>query len=903
MADNSRSDRPNPDELLVRVQSEEARINRGKLKIFLGYAAGVGKTYAMLEDAGRRKYDTDLVVGIVETHKRQETMALLVGLEVVPIKNVPYRGVTIPEMDIDAVLARHPQLALVDELAHTNAPGSRHPKRYQDVLELLDSGIDVYTTLNIQHVESLRDTVEQITGVSMHETIPDTVIDAADEIRLVDLPPDELLKRLQEGKVYVPEQVALAMEDFFRKGNLTALREMTMRIAAERVDEQVRSYMSSHSIRGPWATGERLMVCISPSSLGNRLVRTARRLSTQLSAEWFAVYVETPDNLRLTPAEQEQLTSTLRLAQDMGANIVTVQGNSIAEAVIDYAVKNNITKIVVGKPQRRRWLKLRDEVVLDRIIRQSEDIDVYVVSGRGDRAKDTVKENRLDRILNWKGYLQGLALVAVATLIGQLIHQLFTPTTIMALYVLAVVITAYLGGLGPSILVSIVGVLAFDFFFVRPYLSFNVSDTQYILTFLVLLLVGIVISYLTERVRRQTEAAKIRERETYALFALGRDLAVSNDLESYMQVIIKRARETFGYDVIAFLPDGSKKNTLKSYTSAQNITIDENELAAAFWSYEHQKVAGSGTDTLPNAKARFIPLVTARGKVGVLAILIAGEKDRLTIGQEHLLEAYANLSAVAIECFLLNEEAHNAQILRDTEKLQTALLNSVSHDLRTPLVSIIGVLSSLMEDGIHLDDPAKGKLIQVAWEEAERLNHLITNLLDVSRVEAGAIRILRQSSDVQDLVGTALEQLGNRTANRPVTVDIPQNLPFVSVDFGLIVQTLVNIVDNALKYSPPESPIEIKAGNTGSEVQIEIADRGFGIPAADLSQVFDKFYRIEHPGSVAGTGLGLSICKGIVEAHGGHIVAENRPGGGTVIRLVLPAAESNQKTVGPTDVR
>jgi len=895
MADNT--SRPNPDELLARVNAEEAKIKHGKLKIFLGYAAGVGKTYAMLQDALSRSHDTDVVVGVVETHKRQETAALLQGLEIIPLEKVAYRGVTLSEMDIDAVLARHPQLVLIDELAHTNAPGSRHPKRYQDVLELLESGIDVYTTLNIQHVESLRDTVVQITGIPMHETIPDTVIDNADEIRLVDLPPDELLKRLQEGKVYVPDQVAQAMAEFFRKGNLTALRELTMRTAANRVNEQVRSYMSSHSIRGPWATGERLMVCISPSSLGGRLVRTARRLAVQAGGEWFAVYVETPDNLRLSADEQEHLTSTLRLAEHMGATVVTIQGHSISETIVDYAVKNNITKIVVGKPQRRRWHKLRDELVLDRIIRQSADIDVYVVSGIGEPAKAGLAKIKLPRFLNWQGYLQGLVLVAAATLIGQLIHQLFTPTTIMGLYVLTVVITAYFGGLGPSIMVSVVGVLAFDFFFIQPYLSFSVSDTQYLLTFLVLLLVGIVISYLTLRVRRQTEAAKIRERETYALFALGKDLAVSNDLESYIQVIITRAKETFGHDVVAFLPDRKNDKALKTYTSHQDINIDENEMAAAIWAFEHQKVVGSGTDTLPNAKARYIPLVTSRGKVGVLAILSGDADAKLTIGQERLLSAYADLAAVSIESILLNEEAHNAQILRDTEKLQTALLNSVSHDLRTPLVSIIGVLSSLQEKGINLDIAAQTKLVQVAREEAERLNHLITNLLDISRVEAGAIRILREPSDVQDLVGTALEQLKSHLSDRSIKVDIPTDLPFVTVDFGLIVQTLVNVIDNAHKYSPGNSLIEIKGKNVGKEVYIEIADRGFGIPPEDLLKVFDKFYRVEHAGSVAGTGLGLSICKGIVEAHGGRIEAENRMGGGTIIRIILPVAE-NAKNKG-----
>jgi two-component system sensor histidine kinase KdpD len=466
----------------------------------------------------------------------------------------------------------------------------------------------------------------------------------------------------------------------------------------------------------------------------------------------------------------------------------------------------------------------------------------------------------------------------------------------MALYVLAVVVTAYLGGLGPSIMVSFVGVLTFDFFFVRPYLSFSVSDAQYIFTFLVLLSVGIVISYLTVRVRRQTEAAKVREHETYTLFALGRDLAVANDMETYMHVIIERAKETFGHDVVAFLPDPQNHNKLKAYSNVQDLNIDENEMAVAIWAFEHQKEVGFGTDTLPNAKAHYVPLVTARGKVGVLAVFKKDAKDELTIAQERLLKAYSDLAAVAIESILLNEEAHNAQILRDTEKLQTALLNSVSHDLRTPLVSIIGVLGSLQDAGNNLDDEAKTKLVKVAWEEAERLNHLITNLLDVSRVEAGAIRILKQSSDVQDLVGTALEQLGERTNSRPIEVDIPADLAFVSVDFGLIVQTLVNVIDNALKYSPAGSQIEIKARNTEKEVQIEIADRGFGIPPQDLLQVFDKFYRIEHPGSVAGTGLGLSICKGIVEAHGGRIIAENRSGGGTIIRLILPQAENDRNT-------
>jgi two-component system sensor histidine kinase KdpD len=887
--------RPNPDELLTQVKAEEAQKKRGKLKIFLGYAPGVGKTYTMLEAARLKKKDTDVVVGIVETHGRVETEALLEGLEIIPRRQVEYRGIKLTEMDLDAVLARRPQLALVDELAHENSPGSRHPKRYQDIEELLGAGINVYTTLNIQHLESGRNAVAQITGVWVRETVPDSFIDSTAEIEMVDLPPDELLKRLKEGKVYIPEQIAPATESFFRKGNLTALRELAMRTAGKHVDEQTLAYMKTHGIAGPWPSAERLLVCVSPSQAGTRVVRNARRLASPLGAEWFAIYVETP-GVRLSPDQQERLTNTLRMAERMGAKAATVQGNSVINAVTEFASKNNITKIVVGKSRKNWWQNLFNQSIVNQLIRRSEHFDVYVVGTRG----ESVPSERIiapgkGQPLNWRRYLYGLGLVVLATLSGQLMHNLFTSTTIAMLYLLCVVITAYLWGLGPSILVSVLGVLAFDFFHIPPYLTFRVADTQYVFAFLALLLVGIIISYLASLVRRQTESARRRERETAALYSLGRDLAVSSDLESYILAIIKRAKETFGQDTIIFLPDPQNKETLKPYASNQNITIDENELAAAIWSFQHQRIVGHGTDTLPNAKARFLPLVTARGAVGVIAISTSDTSVDLTIEQERLLEAYADLASVAIESILLANEAQNTQVLRNTEKLQTALLNAVSHDLRTPLVSVIGVLSSLQEKGMHLNNVDKMNLIQVAREEAERLNHLITNLLDVSRIEAGAIKISKQPSDVQDLVGAALEQLGSRVGTRPVNMDIPAELPFVSVDFGLIVQTLVNVLDNALKYSPDDSPIDIRARQVGQEMQIEIADRGIGIPQQDLSHVFDKFYRIQRPDNVTGTGLGLSICKGIIEAHGGHITAENRPGGGTIIRLVLPVPEPDHK--------
>jgi two-component system sensor histidine kinase KdpD len=460
---------------------------------------------------------------------------------------------------------------------------------------------------------------------------------------------------------------------------------------------------------------------------------------------------------------------------------------------------------------------------------------------------------------------------------------------------LSVIITAYLWGLGPSILVSIFGVLSFDFFHVPPYMTFRVTDTQYIFTFFSLILVGVVISYLTMVVRRQTEAARHRERETAALYALGRDLAVSSNLESYVDAIVKRARETFGHDAIVFLPDPRNKEILRAYNNIPNVSVDENELAAATWAFQHRRTVGHGTDTLPNAKAHYLPLITSRGIVGVIAILMTDNTGELTLEKEHILEAYADFAAVAIESISLAGEAQNAQILRDTEKLQTALLNSVSHDLRTPLVSIIGVLSSLQQEGMHLDDAAKMNLIQVARDEADKLNHVIANLLDISRIEAGAIKMAKQPSDIEELVGAALDQLGTRAGTHKITTEIPADLPFITVDFGLIVQTLVNLLENALKYSPDNSPVEIKAWKDNGSVNIEIADRGIGIPPQDISRIFDKFYRVQRPDNVTGTGLGLFISKSIVEAHGGRITAENRPGGGTSIRISLPVATREKK--------
>jgi len=884
--------RPNPDELLSRVQADERMQTRGKLKIFLGYAAGVGKTYAMLEAAHQRLAEgIDVVAAYVETHGRPETDALLAGLETVPRQLVEYRGHWLPELDVDAVLARRPALALIDEMAHTNAPGLRHPKRYQDVEEILAAGIDVYTTLNIQHLESLNDAVAQITGVHVRETIPDRIIDANTDLELIDLPPDELRRRLEEGRVYVPDQAAQAIRAFFRTGNLTALRELAMRHAAQRVDDQMRAYMQTRAIPGPWPAGEHLLVCVGPSPLSDRLVRSARRLAAELSAEWTALYVETPDRPHLPEAEQDRLAQTLHLAEEMGGRALSLTGRSVAEAVIEYARRHNVTKIIVGRSAEPRWRQWWRGSVVDRIIQAGGAIDVYVIGGGATTARP-LEAAAWRPHPPWRRYGQAALLVLLGSLLGSVVHRFLAPTNLVMIYLLVVVIAALYLGRGPAVLAALLSVLVFDFFFVPPYLTLAVNDTEYLLTFLALLAVGLLVSSLAARVSEQVETARRRQRETSALYALSRDLAIAVDLESVVQAIGANAVDTFGREVIALLPQAGEGTALQVYPAGSGAALDEHELAVATWAFEHGQPAGRGTDTLPAAALRYLPLSTARGKVGVLGVWPAEAGRYLTPEQRRLLETFASLAAVAIERVHLAEAAGQVQVLEATEKLQSALLNSISHDLRTPLVSITGALSTLQQPDVCLDDEARAILVDTAAEEAGRLNRLVGNLLDMTRLEAGAIRVKAEPRDAQDAIGAALRQIGERLGERPVEIDIPADLPLVPMDFVLMVHVLVNLIDNALKYSPPGTPIHIGTRLLHGELAIEVADEGIGIPEEDRDRVFQKFYRVQRPDSVTGTGLGLSISKGLVEAHGGRIWADDRPGGGTVVTIALPLARA-----------
>lgn len=879
--------RPDPDALLKDVQAEEA--HRGRLKIFLGYAAGVGKTYAMLEAAHQRKAQgVDVVVGYIETHGRKETEEMIEELDVLPRKQVEYHNVQLPEMDVDAVLARHPSLVLVDEFAHTNAPGSRHAKRYLDVEEIMDAGIDVYTTLNIQHLESLNDAVAQVTGVIVRETVPDRVIDEASEIEVIDLPPDELLTRLQEGKVYIPDQAARAIQDFFRKGNLTALREMSLRRAAERVDDQMRSYMRTRSIAGVWPATERLLVCISPSPLAEKLVRATRRLADELNAEWFAVYVDVASKPELNPANRERIGQTLQLAEELGARARTIAGRSIHEAVLAYARKHNVTKIVIGKPPRPHWWEWTSESVVDRLIYASGDVDVYVLSAERESGKSTLpSEWRPHRPL--LRYLLSFGLVALSTVFGFFLREKVEPTNLVMVYLFIVVIAAVYLGRGPSLFAAVLGVLAFDFFLIPPYNTFAVSDTQYVLTFIALFAISLVVSTLTARVREQAEAAIQREAQATALYNLGRDLTSANDLQHVADVVIGHIGEIFGRQVAIFLPENGQ---LKIFATSAGYQPDANGLAVATWAFEHDQPAGRGTETLPAASLRCQPLKTARGLIGVIGIRPAESGGGMSPEQRQVFTVFANQAALAIERASLAEQAQMAVLLKATDKLQTALLNSISHDLRTPLVAITGALSALDEDDGKLNEASRKNLIENARLESDRLNRLVGNLLDMTRLEAGALKVKREPSDAEDLIGTSIGQMEDRLAGRPIKVDVKEALPDVAVDFVLIVHVINNLLDNALKYSLPDTPLEIRAWSEANELRIAMLDRGIGIPVEDLERVFDKFYRVQRPEQVTGTGLGLAICKGIIEAHGGRIWAEARDGGGSIITIALPLDES-----------
>jgi two-component system sensor histidine kinase KdpD len=897
-------ERPDPDALLAKVREEEHSTSRGRLHVFFGAAAGVGKTFAMLQAAhDRRREGIDVVVGLVETHGRPETKALLEGLPALPSRQVTYRGRALEEFDLDAALARRPRILLVDELAHTNVPGSRHERRHQDVEELLKAGIDVYTTLNVQHLESLNDLVAQVTGVVVRETVPDSVLEAADEVELIDLPPDDLLARLREGKVYIPEQADRAMAGFFRKSNLIALRELALRSTADRVDAQMQVYRRAEAGERTWPITEKILVCISPSPSAIRVVRAGRRLARRLRADWTALYLEQPRHFALTARDRDYAAQALRAAEQLGGEAVTLAAHDAVDEILRFARDHNFSKIVVGKPGR--FWRLRDLFsgsFVGRLTRSGADIDLFIV--HGGREKEIVKPAGLPTVgrIAWGRYGRGAAVVAACTALTGLMSPHVAQANLIMVYLVGVVMVANRWGRGPSILAAILSVAAFDYLFVPPYLNFGVSDTQYLITFAVMLMVALLISTLTVRIREQAEMARQRERRSTALYSLSRELASTRNLDAMIAAVRRHVQELFEGQTAIFLAGEDGRLAIRG-EGVPPFAADAKEMAVAQWVHEHSEAAGRGTSTLAGAAALHLPLVGSRGPVGVLAVGLDPGREPPGTDQMHLLETFANQTALALERALLARDAHRQRLAAEGEKLRNAILAAVSHDLRTPLAAITGAASSLASSENRLDPGARRELILTIHEEAQRMNRLANNLLEMGRLQSRTVALRREWQPIEEVFGSALQQLESSIKGREVVLRLPEDLPLVAIDEVLIERVLVNLLENALRYTPPGTPIELAAAaGPGAEIMVEVLDRGPGLVPGEEAQIFDKFFRGDAARSRHGVGLGLAVARAIVEAHGGRIWAENRPGGGAVFRFTLanggepppPAGSANE---------
>jgi two-component system sensor histidine kinase KdpD len=894
--------RPNPDELLGKLQREEEKRHRGRLKIFFGASAGVGKTYAMLLAArSRKEQGDDVVIGIVETHGRSETTALLEDLEQLPPANITYRGHALKEFDLDGALQRHPQLLLVDELAHSNVPGARHLKRWQDVHELLDAGIDVYTTVNVQHLESLNDIVGQITQIRVFETVPDRVLDQADEVTLVDLPPEELLERLRHGKVYMPQQAEHAVRNFFRKGNLIALRELALRRTADRVDAQMREYRADRSIDRIWQARDRLVVCIGPGPEAPTLVRAAARLAASLRSDWIAVYVETPRLQKLSDTRRERTLTALKLAAELGAETVTLAGADAVATLIGYAQARNASKLVAGASKRRgfaRWLK---RSFGERLAEHTGDLDLTLIRAREGERSDATGQPPQDEgtAPDWRdalsaareqrsaprGYAYAIAICAVITLLASGLRDHFDLTNLVMFYLIGVIYAAARIGRGPGVLLSFLSVAAFDFFFVPPRMSLSVSDTQYLLTFAGMLLTSLVISHLTSSLRREARVASKRERRTGAMYAMAGELGAALGVEQIVEIGMRHVSEVFRAKVAVLLPDSSDKVRQKldpSDTSAAALLLDAStlDLDVGQWVYDQQKPAGRGTDTLPAAAALYLPLKAPMRTRGVLAVATrnAGELD--VPEQKRMLDAFAAQIALALERVHYVEIARDALVSMESERLRNSLLSAISHDLRTPLTTIVGFASMLAETRGDTRSPANAELIAAIHDESLRMTSIVTNLLDMARLQAGGLRLNLQWSLLEETVGAALRACRRVLNGHPVEVRLPPDLQFLQLDAVLMERLFSNLLENAAKYTPPRSKLIIGAESISVDnkpfVRVHVDDFGPGLPANMEDRVFEKFTRGEKESAKPGIGLGLSICRAIVQAHGGTIGANNR---------------------------
>jgi two-component system sensor histidine kinase KdpD len=891
MADN----RPDPDQLLAQVQEEEARARRGRLRVFFGASAGVGKTYAMLEAAlAARASGTDIVVGYVEPHGRRETERLLESLECLPTLPVTYRGVVLQEFGLDAALRRRPEILLVDELAHSNlidgVPPPRHAKRWQDIAELCDAGINVWTTLNVQHLESLNDLIAQITGVRQRETIPDRVLDEADEIELIDLPPDDLLQRLQQGKVYVSDQVGTAVERFFRKPNLIALRELALRRTADRVDAAARAQGLPGSQSRAYLARDRLLVAVGPDDQAEQLVRTGKRLADALDAEWTAVYVETPVLQRLATTERDRRISILRLAESLGAGTVTLDGPTAATALVEYARTRGATRVLVGEPKRHGWRAMLRPSTATELAKRARGFDVVIVARQDGQPADRARTHlELAHEVPLSRYAWAIGITAICTIVAYLTDPVFSETNTAMIYILGATVAGLRLGRGPGTLSAITSVAAFDFFFVPPRLTFQVSDAQYVVTFLVMLAVTLIIGQLMANVRQQNRVAGARERRTALLYAMSRELAGTRGFDNMARVAVRHVAEVFSSRAVVLTPDSGGRLRYPT-VEALDVSFRGADLSVAQWVCDHGALAGLGTDTLPASPAIYLPLRGARHSLGVLGVLPSNRRRVLLPEQRRLLETFAGQIALAWERTSLGEEAATSRVVAETETLRNTLLASISHDLRTPLAVITGAASTLSRHGDTMEPSARQSLAESIEEQAHEMSNLISNVLDLMRLESGRIQLRSDTHSIEDLVGTALHRLEPRLRDHPVQIDLPDDLPSVWVDPVLASQVLSNLLENADKYTPAGTPIRIAAVADAPMVRVVVEDEGPGLPPGDSRLLFDKFQRGRDEGAVVGAGLGLAICRAIVNAHGGEISAGPGVKGGARFEFTLPAA-------------
>jgi two-component system, OmpR family, sensor histidine kinase KdpD len=901
MADQRRDSehRPSPEALLEAARREERRV--GKLRIFVGAAPGVGKTYEMLQQARALKKDGyDVVVGVVETHGRKDTEALLSGLEVVPRRHLEYKSQLLQEMDLDGIIARRPQIVLVDELAHTNAEGSRHPKRYLDVEELMSHGIDVYTTVNIQHIESLNDVVAQITHVRVRETVPDAVFDRADAVELVDLTPDDLIQRLREGKVYVPRQAERALEHFFSPANLTALRELALRRTAERVDEQLRTEMQAHAIQGPWPAGERILVCVSEDPRAAGLVRYAKRLADRLHGPWIALYVEGRRSVQLSEEQRDRIADTLRLAESLGGEAVTLPASDrrIADDVTGYAQSNNVTQIVIGKSARPRWFEIVHGSVVHDLVRRSGNISVHVIAGETIAGqpipKKSVRAAEHGDPFNPRPYIAALAAVTAALVFGELINAWVGAANSDLVFLTAIVAVAVRFGLLPSLLASVASSLAYNYFFLPPIYTFTITDPTNVAAFAFFTLVAVIVSSVAARGRTQAMAAMDRARTTESLYAFSRKLAGAGTLDDVLWATAYQTALMLKVRVVLLLPE-SGKIAVKAGYPPEDI-LDDADIAAANWAWQNDRAAGRGSDTLPGAKRLFLPMHTGRGAIGVMGIDSDKPGPLLTPDQRRLLDALGDQGALAIERVKLVEDMDRVERVAETERLRSALLTSISHDLKTPLAAVLGSASTLRDLAEKLTDAEKVELLATIIDESDRLNRFIANLLDMTKLESGAIAPNVALHDLGEIVGSALRRAARILSRHHVELELAPDLPMLELDAVLFEQVIFNLLDNAAKYAPTETTIRIQAWQNADSVCLRVLDEGSGIPASDLEHIFDKFYRAQKTDQVrAGTGLGLAISRGFIEAMHGTIVAANRSDrAGAMFTISLPIPRQRQ---------